>query len=446
MSKINDFLKNLNKKPTKVQKGENIDNLFDVSSSWNIDPLKGSHLSVNSSNKDDDDNIISFINDLFLRALQKWASDIHLEPTLKDIRIRFRIDWVFVNYKNLDLQKLDSFIARIKIMAYLRIDEHRLPQDWKINFNLFGWKSVDLRVSIMPTIYWEKVVIRLLKKEETPPDLKDLWILPYNMVKIKKHLGDSHGMILAVWPTGSGKSTTLFSLLSQFNPEENNISTLEDPVEYRIPGVNHTQINPSIWFNFSDWLRALLRQDPDIIMVWEVRDSETAKLAIEASITWHLVFSTLHTNSASHTIWRLLNLWIDPLLLSSSLRLIVSQRLARKLCPECKESYIAPDNIKDMMIGKVWKYMKNKDDVKIYKHKEWGCEKCNNTWYKGRIWIYEILEMSEKMENLLLKNASRNQIEIQAIWDWMVTISEDAFLKVLMWDTSIEEVLSVLWI
>lgn len=446
MVKINDILNKLNTKKTKKESTSiNVDELFnsnDVTNKW----IKSSHLAVNNITKDDDENIISFINDLFLKAMQKWASDIHLEPTAKDIRIRFRIDGIFISYKNLELEKMNSLVARVKIMAYLRIDEHRLPQDGKINFNLFGWKSVDLRVSVMPTIYWEKIVVRILKKEEKPAELKDLWIMPYNMVKIKKHLWNTHWMILAVWPTGSWKSTTLFSLLSQFNPEENNISTLEDPVEYRIPWVNHTQINPSIWFNFSHWLRALLRQDPDIIMVWEIRDEETAKLAVEASITGHLVFSTLHTNSASHTLWRLLNLWIDPLLLSSSLRLIISQRLARKLCNKCKEEYIASDKVRETFIWKIWKYMKNKQEVKLFKAHEWGCEKCNNTWYKWRVWIYEVLEMNEKIESLLLKNASRNQIEIQAVWDGMVTIWEDALLKVLMWETSLEEVLSVLWV
>jgi type II secretory ATPase GspE/PulE/Tfp pilus assembly ATPase PilB-like protein len=241
-------------------------------------------------------------------------------------------------------------VARIKIMSYLRIDEHRLPQDGKIAYKLFWGKSIDMRVSVIPTIYWEKCVIRLLKKDEKPQELKNLGILPYNMVRIKKHLKDNYWMILAVWPTGSGKSTTLFSLLSQFNPKEKNISTLEDPVEYRIPWVNHTQVNPAIKFTFAKWLRSLLRQDPDVIMVWEIRDDETAKLAIEASITWHIVFSTIHTNSASHTIQRLVNLWVDPLLISSSLRMIISQRLARKLCINCKEAYKPGDKIKKYIV------------------------------------------------------------------------------------------------
>lgn len=446
MSKLNDLMSNFTKKQESkpVSSSSWVDDLFSVWT-WASKWLKKSHLSISQASVEDDQNIIAFVNDLFLVSIQKNASDIHIEPSDKNIRVRLRVDGNFISYKELELAKASSLIARIKIMAYLRIDEQRLPQDWKINFNLFWWKSIDLRVSILPNIYWEKCVIRILKKEEKPPELKDLWILPYNMVKIKKHLWDSHGMILAVWPTGSGKSTTLFSLLSQFDASKNNISTLEDPVEYRIPWVNHTQINPTIWFDFAQWLRSLLRQDPDIIMVWEVRDEETAKLAVESSITWHLVFSTLHTNSAVHTISRLVNLWIDPLLLSSSLRLIISQRLVRKLCAYCKENYIAEDKIKNLIIWKIWKYIKNKDELKLYRANIEWCEKCNHTWYKWRLWIYEVLEMNEKIEDLLLKNASRTQLEIQAIWDGMVTIREDAFLKVVIWDTSIEEILSVIW-
>jgi type II secretory ATPase GspE/PulE/Tfp pilus assembly ATPase PilB-like protein len=385
------------------------------------------------------------LNDIFLKSMTLKASDIHFEPREKEISIRFRVDWAFVKWKNFSLSLKDSIVARLKIMSSLRIDEHRLPQDWKITYKLFGWKSIDMRVSVIPTIYWEKVVIRLLKKDEKPPKLVELWIMPYNMVKIKKHLKDPYGMILAVWPTGSGKSTTLFSLLSQFDSNEKNISTLEDPVEYRITWVNHTQINPAIDFNFAKWLRSLLSQDPDIIMVWEIRDEQTAKLTIEASITWHIVFSTLHTNSATHTLQRLINLWIDPLLISSSLRTIVSQRLARKLCPACKVWYSPDEKIRKYIVWKVWKYIKNKEGLKLYKVKQGWCEKCNEIWYSGRIWLYEVLEMTDNIESLILKNASRTQLEIQAIWDWMVTIKEDALLKVVMWDTSLEEILVVLW-
>lgn len=440
MSKLSELFQ---KKSTKKWSA-NVDDLFSVGVAKTTNKVKNSHLSL-QQNVEDDENIIGFVNDVFLSSLQKWASDIHIEPLDKEVRIRLRIDGNFVQYKTLPLEKLDSLIARIKIMAYLRIDENRLPQDGKINFNLFGGKTVDLRVSILPTIYGEKCVVRLLKKDEKPPELGHLGILPYNMVKIKKHLKDTSGMILAVGPTGSGKSTTLFSLLSQFDAEENNISTLEDPVEYRINGVNHTQINPTIWLDFASWLRSLLRQDPDIIMVWEIRDEQTAKLAVESSITGHLVFSTLHTNSATHTIGRLLNLWIDPLLLASSLKMIISQRLVRKLCSHCREKYIPDEKIKASLFGKVGKYIKDKENLFLFKAHTDGCEKCNHTWYKWRVGVYEVLEMNEKIEELLLKWASRTQLEIQAIGDGMVTIKEDALLKVVMWESSLEEVLGVLW-
>jgi type IV pilus assembly protein PilB len=442
----NKFIKNFkNDTPQKAKKTED---LFAVSwtSSNSSNPNINSDLNINSYwDAKDDTWIIWIVNDMIIKSIILKASDIHIEPTEKDLRIRFRVDWNFVNYKNFNLNIKDSILARIKIRASLRIDEHRLPQDWKINYALFWWKDIDMRVSIVPTIYGEKCVLRLLKKDSKPPDLWELWIMPYNMVKIKQHLKDPYGMILAVWPTWSWKSTTLFSLLSQYNPEEKNISTLEDPVEYRIPWVNHIQIKPEIKFSFASWLRALLRQDPDIIMVWEIRDEETAKLAVEASITWHIVFSTLHTNSASHTLNRLVNLWIDPLLISSSLKMIISQRLARKLCVNCKISYMANNDVKSSIIWKVGKYIKGKENIKLYKAKEWWCEKCHNTWYNWRVWFYEILEMSDKIEALMLRNASRTEIEIQAIWEWMITIKEDWLIKVVLWDTSFEEMLSIVW-
>ncbi|MFA5917707.1 MAG: GspE/PulE family protein [Candidatus Gracilibacteria bacterium] len=425
---------------------KNVDDLFNIGSSDNNNK-KGidSDLTIsNNPKKNDDTFIITYINDIIIQALGLGASDIHIEPTENALKIRFRVDGNFIKYKEFPIEQKDSFIARIKIMSYLRIDEHRLPQDGKINYKLFAGKTLDLRVSIIPTIYGEKCVIRILKKDSKPPELKELGIMPYNMVKIKKHLQDNYGMILAVGPTGSGKSTTLFSLLSQFDAEKNNISTLEDPVEYRIPGVNHTQINAGINFSFANGLRSLLRQDPDIIMVGEIRDEETAKLAIEASITGHIVFSTLHTNSAVHTIQRLVNLGIDPLLITSSLRFIISQRLGRKLCIHCKESYKADDRIKEYIVGKVGRYIKNKEDLTLYRQAEFGCDKCNKTGYKGRVGFYEVLEMTDKMEELILKGANKNQLEIQAVGDGMFPIKEDALIKVVLGETSLEEVISVI--
>ena len=394
--------------------------------------------------KKDDSSVITLVHDMFLFALKKKASDIHIEPREQSVKIRLRIDGNFIDYKDFSLSQKDSIVARIKIMSYLRIDEHRLPQDGKIVYKLFWGKTVDMRVSIIPTIYWEKIVIRLLKKDDKPPKLKDLWVMSYNMTRLKHHLKDSYGMILAVGPTGSGKSTTLFSLLSHFNPQKKNISTLEDPVEYRISWVNHTQINSSINFSFARWLRSLLRQDPDIIMVWEIRDEETAKLAVEASITGHIIFSTIHTNSATHTIQRLINLWVDPLLISSSLRVIISQRLARRLCPNCKVAYSVNDQVRKYIVEKVWEYVNDKESLKLYKHAEWWCEHCNHTGFSWRIGLYEVLEMTEKLEALILKNASRVQLEVQAIWDGMVPIKEDALLKVVLGETSLDEILSVL--
>lgn len=440
------------KAPTKsvsTKKKSKVDDLFGW---WNKSGIKTVKSNLNSDltlwtywDKQEDWVLIWMVNDILLSAITSKASDIHIEPTDKNIKIRFRVDWNFISYKLIDLSMKDSIVARIKIMAYLRIDEHRLPQDWKISYKLFWWKEIDMRISVIPTIYWEKCVIRLLKKDNKPPELKELGIMPYNMVKIKKHLKDNYWMILAVWPTGSGKSTSLFSLISQFDAEEQNISTLEDPVEYRIPGVNHTQINPAINFTFAKGLRSLLRQDPDVIMVWEIRDEETAKLAVEASITGHLVFSTIHTNSATHTIQRLVNLWVDPLLITSSLRMIISQRLARKLCPDCKIKYKPTEKISDYIVWRVWKYIKNKGEISLFKSCEEWCKSCNWTWYKWRVWLYEVLEITEKLENLILKNASRLQLEVQAVWDWMVTIKDDALLKVILWETSLEEMLSVLW-
>jgi len=423
-----------------------VEDLFATSSVANNKSHVDSDLNISSYwEKREDSEVINIVNDIFLNSFKYKASDIHIEPREKNVEIRFRVDWNFISYKVVPLNYRDSVIARIKILSYLRIDEHRLPQDWKIAYKLFWWKSIDMRVSVIPTIYWEKCVIRILKKDDKPPELKSLGIMPYNMVRILKHLKDNYWMILAVWPTWSWKSTTLFSLLSQFDPKSKNISTLEDPVEYRIKWVNHTQINPAINFTFAKWLRSLLRQDPDIIMVWEIRDEETAKLAIEASITWHIVFSTIHTNSATHTIQRLVNLWVDPLLISSSLRMIISQRLARRLCKSCKIAYKPSDKIKEYIVWKVWKYIKEKDNIILYKSKVDWCSICNHTWYNWRVWLYEVLELTDKLEELMLKNASRLQLEIQAVWDWMIPIKEDWLLKVVLWETSIEEILSVLW-
>lgn len=424
--------------------------ITDIFKSSKIDEPESGLLS-NSSNNQEVSNInvwwdVFDIDALFAFSVKSWASDIHIEPDENSLKIRLRIDWKLSNYKTLPIAVSMPVIAKLKVLWNLKIDEKRLPQDGKASYkDPVSKQDVDLRINIIPTIYWEKAAIRLLKKENEWVDLRTIWILPMNMVKIKKHLEDTFGLSMIVWPTWSGKSTTLYAMLSTFDPEDNNISTLEDPVEYRIKWVNHTQINPAIWFNFADWLRSLLRQDPDIIMVWEIRDSETAKLAVEASITWHQVFSTLHANSSVNSIQRLVNLWIDPLLITSSLKLVISQRLARKLCWHCKISYTPDEIVKNKVLSRIAKYISNKDDLVFYRANESGCDKCWHKWYKWRTWLYEILEMTEWLEKLILSWASKTQLEIQAVWDWMVTIKDDALIKVVLWEVSLEEVFNVLW-
>lgn len=386
------------------------------------------------------------INSLFESAVKSWASDIHIEPDEDELKIRFRVDGKLSNYKTLPISNSAPILARIKVLGGLKIDEKRLPQDWKTNYkDPISGQDIDLRINIIPTIYWEKAAIRLLKKENEWVDLRTIGILPMNMVKIKKHLSDTFWLCMVVGPTWSGKSTTLYAILSTFDANDKNISTLEDPVEYRIKWVNHTQINPAIGFNFADWLRSLLRQDPDIMMVWEIRDPETAKLAVEASITGHQVFSTLHANSSVNSIQRLINLWVDSLLITSSLKLIISQRLARKLCNHCKIAYKPNEIIKDKVLKRISKFISNTDDLLFYKANEAWCEHCKGKWYKWRTWLYEILEMTEWLEKLIIAWASKTQLEIQAIWDWMVTIKDDALIKVVLWEISLEEVFNVLW-
>ncbi|MDD5377402.1 MAG: GspE/PulE family protein [Candidatus Gracilibacteria bacterium] len=390
-------------------------------------------------------NVAMELDNIFSKALSLGASDIHIEPDEDTLLLRIRVDGRFMEYGRFPNSEKAPLIAKIKILSSLKIDEQRLPQDGKATYHdAASGKNVDLRVSIIPTIYGEKVVIRLLRKESELMDLRSIGVLPMNMVKIKKHLENQFGLVLIVGPTGSGKSTTLYSMLSRFDPEEKNISTLEDPVEYRIKGVNHTQINPQIGFNFADGLRSLLRQDPDVIMVGEIRDSETARLAVEASITGHLVFSTIHANSTVNTLQRLTNLGIDPLLITSSLRLIVSQRLARKLCPHCKVAYKPDESIKKKVLSRIGKYVSDPDELMFYHALEGGCEKCGHKGHKGRTGFFEILEMTEGIEKLVLSHASKTQLEIQAVGDGMITIKDDALIKVVLGEVSLEEVLQVL--
>ena len=381
-----------------------------------------------------EDSIPTLLSEIFSKAIDMHASDIHFKPTDANFEIYFRVDGTMIEYKVLEMNYHNPLIARIKILSGLRIDEHRLPQDGKSGFETSDGKQVDLRVSVLPTQFGEKVVIRLLEKNPEMVKLRDLGMLPNILMKVDRHLTATYGMILTVGPTGSGKSTSLFSMISTFDASAYNISTLEDPIEYKIPNVTQTQVNTEIGFDFSDGLRTLVRQDPDIIMVGEIRDQKTASLAIESALTGHLVFSTLHTNTAVGTIQRLLNMDIDRFLITAAVKLIISQRLVRKVCSNCRESYPVPQKYFDLFEKET---DINPKDAFLYKAK--GCEECNNSGYKGRIGLFEVLEMSPAIEELVINNASHVDIEEQAVKEGMILLRKDAIYKAVTGDITIEE-------
>lgn len=386
----------------------------------------------------DEDKIPGLVDEIFTEAIQKHASDIHFKPLEDQVKVYFRIDGQMIFYKDFEKLYHHPFVARIKIISGLKIDEHRLPQDGKSSFT-FEEKEVDLRVSVLPTNFGEKVVIRLLEKSLTLVKLQDLGMLPNVLFKVDEKLKSSYGMILAVGPTGSGKSTSLFSMISTFDATKYNISTLEDPIEYKIPNVTQTQINTEIEFDFPDGLRTLVRQDPDIIMVGEIRDQKTASLAIEAALTGHLVFSTLHTNSAVGTIQRLLNMDIDHFLISTAVKLIISQRLVRKVCNYCREEYAVPKKYHDLLRKEI---DINPEEVFFYRSN--GCDKCNQTGYSGRIGLFEVLEMTPAIEELIVQGASNQEIEKKAVEEGMILLRKDALFKAITGDITIEEALKTM--
>lgn len=396
------------------------------------------------------DNVQKVCDYIILAAVLWDSSDIHIEPLTSYVRLRYRLDWdlrEILEYQNF----LHSWIvARFKIMSDLKIDESRIPQDGRISTTIAG-KSVDLRVSTLPTVHWEKVVMRIVDKSKTIPKLTELGIEWQNLRLIKKAIALPNGVILTSWPTWSWKSTTLYSALTDLNKIDVNIMTLEDPVENQVDWINQSQVKPDIGYTFAYWLRTALRQDPDIIMVWEMRDRETVDIAIEASLTWHLVLSTIHTNSAAETITRILNMWVQPFLIPASVNLIMAQRLIKRLCPHCK---------KPMTMNELWKDMLNniKNAIGITKKEElqervWleklqnpvfykpvWCEQCDNTWYKWRVWIYEVLEITSWVKELILSWSSAFNINRQAIKDGMISLEQDGIMKALNWLTSLEEV------
>lgn len=372
-------------------------------------------------------------------AVKSRASDVHIEPGEENTRVRYRIDGVLQERVFLPLKVTDAVVSRIKILSNLKIDEKRIPQDGRFQIKV-AEQEIDLRVSTLPTSWGEKVVLRLLRRGGGVPTFADLGLRGKALKVFEENLVRPHGIILITGPTGSGKSTTISSALTRLNVPRVNIVTLEDPVEYRIAGVNQVQINPQAGLTFASGLRSILRQDPNIIMVGEIRDMETAELAVQAALTGHLVLSTLHTNSASGALPRLLDMKIEPFLIASTVDIVIAQRLCRRVCPKCKKRYAVPSEVlKEIRheLGSLWP----KKEPVIYKGI--GCSECNKTGYTGRIGIYEVLSVSEKIGQLILERQPADIIEKQAVLEGMLKMKQDGYLKVMDGITTFEEVLRV---
>jgi len=380
--------------------------------------------------------VIKLVNLLLSRAVKARASDIHIEPFQQSLVIRYRIDGILYNIMNLPKGIQSSLASRIKIMAKLDIAEKRLPQDGRIDVKI-GDKAIDIRVSIIPIAFGERIVLRLLDKTGSIFKLTDLGIDLERLTVLHNLIHSPYGIILVTGPTGSGKTTTLYAALSTINNPEINIITIEDPIEYQIEGIGQIQVNPKIDLTFANGLRSIVRQDPDVILVGEIRDKETAEIAIQSSLTGHLVFSTLHTNDASSTITRLIDMKMEPFLISSSVIAIIAQRLVRTLCPDCKESY-TPGYESLASIGIETEMLENN---KIYRSMK--CPACMNTGYRGRTAIFEMMVLNDDLKKLILKTSDANQIRSEAIKSGMSTLLHDGARKVLEGITSIEEVYRV---
>ena len=385
----------------------------------------------------EDAPVVRLVNVLLVDALRRGASDIHVEPYEKELRIRFRIDGVLYDVMHPPLKLRDALISRVKIMSKLDISEKRLPQDGRIKIKVkvdARSRELDFRVSTLPTLFGEKVVLRLLDKENLMLDMTKLGFEPESLVKFKRNISRPYGMVLVTGPTGSGKTNTLYSALQSLNTVETNIMTAEDPVEFNLMGINQVQMKEQIGLNFAAALRSFLRQDPNIILVGEIRDFETAEIAIKAALTGHLVLSTLHTNDAPSTISRLMNMGIEPFLVATSVNLIQAQRLIRRICKNCKKEQTTPHEAL-IEIG-----FSADDASKMKTFKGQGCATCNNTGYKGRVGLYEVMEVTDEIRELILIGASALELRKKAIEDGMITLRESGLYKIRDGVTTIEEV------
>jgi len=380
--------------------------------------------------------IIKLVNHVISQSAKMGASDIHIEPEQYSFKIRYRVDGILYDMLTPPKWMQASLVSRIKVMAKMNIAEKRLPQDGRFEVKI-GDQSIDVRVSTIPITHGERVVLRLLNKSGSLFKLSELGMMPDKLDLIKKLIKSSHGIILVTGPTGSGKTTSLYAILSSINSPDINIITIEDPVEYQLKGVNQIQVNPKIELTFARGLRSIVRQDPDVILIGEMRDLETAEIGVQSALTGHLVFSTLHTNDSASAITRLVDLGIEPFLISSSVLAVIAQRLIRVLCDDCKEAYV-PDSTYLDRLGLSADVV---GDRVFYNAK--GCDKCFQSGYRGRIGIYEILVMNEKMHNLILKTFDSHRIKNEAVAGGMLTLYQDGIQKVLNGVTTIEEVLRV---
>ncbi len=394
----------------------------------------------------EDAPIRKIVDVILTNAIEANASDIHIEPSDNDVRVRYRIDGILHTSLRLPKNVLSAIVSRIKILSNLKIDEQRLPQDGRFHVDVDG-SDIDLRVSTLPIMGGEKVVMRILDKSGAVPTLEQLGLRGTALGWVQENIKKSHGVFLITGPTGSGKSTTLYSILNILNSTAVNIITLEDPVEYFIQGVNQSQINPDIGLTFASGLRSILRQDPNIIMVGEIRDEETAELAVHAALTGHLVFSTLHTNNSVGAIPRLTNMKIEPFLLSASINMVMAQRLIRKLCENCKKPLeITPVMQKEFeqnLEGVPKEYIVGFDMKKLQMFKADGCEQCGHTGYKGRMAIFEVLPMLPELQEMAFKETPAHKIYEAGLKLGMINMKQDGIIKVLRGETTIEEIARV---
>ena len=390
---------------------------------------------------DDEAPVIRFVNSLFVQAVRERASDIHIEAGEKELRVRFRVDGVLKEIASPPKRFHSSIVTRIKIMSGLNIAEKRLPQDGRIRIKMAG-KDIDIRVATAPAVHGERITMRLLDKSAVLLDIRDIGFAEDDLTTLVKIIHRPHGIILVTGPTGSGKTTTLYSALTEINRPDLNILTIEDPVEYQLEGISQMQVNSKINLNFATGLRSYLRHDPDVIMVGEIRDVETAEMAIQASLTGHLVFSTLHTNDAAGAFTRLTDMGVEPFLVASTVILSLAQRLVRRLCSDCKVAF-EPKESELFEIGLSLDQVRQFSGGRIYRARDGGCEECLGTGYRGRTGIYELLEMHDDITQMVIGRADAGTIKKAAQDHDMRSLRDDGALKVMKGVTSIEEVIRV---